>query len=265
MKALARWIVSKYPQAWRERYEAEVLDLITSGPVSVAETGELFRSMLVERTRAGIDVNQPQKAVARLRETKLLITLGGFICSNTVAVLLRWWRPMTDEDSYWVVGALLLYSAALFTAWLMQRRLRRTTDSNAPAVPVWVAVLSVPVQIVIVGCYGWLALSAKTSPLFLDQIVPLYHMVWTNGLVLGWLIIQIWPGHKLAVALTEYEVAKRSESAARDFVASCEEWIAKGVASPLQEAQRSHDEWVKRLASVETRLKALGYRPGVAL
>jgi hypothetical protein len=265
MKALARWIVSKYPQAWRERYEAEVLDLITSGPVSVAETGELFRSMLVERTRAGIDVNQPQKAVARLQKTKIFIVLGGWMCSVVLAGLLRWWRPMHDPEAWWLSGALFGYVAVLFGSGLTFPGFVRDRGRSVPAPPVWFAALCVPVQIGVVGLYGWAALSDGESTIWTRGSSALLYMAYFHALALTWLIIQIWPGQELAQTLTEYDAIQKGEAAARDFVASCEEWIAKGVASPLQEAQRSHDEWVKRLASVEARLKALGYRPGVAL
>lgn len=265
MKALARWIVSKYPQAWRERYEAEVLDLITSGPVSVAETGELFRSMLVERTRAGIDVNQPKLAVARLQKTKIFIVLGGWLCSVVLAGLLRWWRPMTDPEAWWLAGTLLGYAAALIVAWVMSGAPIPGRRGLAPVLPVWAAALCVPVQVGMVGVYGWAALSDVESTIWARGSSALLYMAYFHALALTWLIIQIWPGQELAETLTEYDVIQKGEAGAQAFVASCEEWIAKGVASPLQDAQRSHDEWAKRLASVETRLKALGYRPGVAL
>jgi hypothetical protein len=266
MKALARWIVSKYPQAWRERYEAEVLDLITSGPVIVAETGELFRSMLVERTRAGIDVNQPQKAVARLQKTKISIVLGGWMCSVVLAGLLRWWRPMHDPEAWWLVGTLLGYVAVLFVSSSAIRSDPAVRPRGFGLVlPVWLAALCVPIQICLVGLFGWAALSDGEATNWARGSVALSYMEYGHALVLTWLIIQIWPGQELAQTLAEYDAIQKGEAAARALLASCEEWIAKGVASPLQEAQRSHDEWVKRLASVETRLKALGYRPGVAL
>lgn len=258
MRALARWIVSKYPQAWRERYEAEVLDLIASGPVSVAETGELFRSMLVERTRAGIDVNQPQKAVVKLQKTKIFIVLGGWLCSTSLAGLLRWWRPMHDPEAWWLSGTILGYAVVLFGSWVTLQGTVRYRVGAGPALPVWFAALCVPVQIGVVGLYGWAALS-NGSP------TALPYMFYAHSFVLTWLVIQIWPGHKLAETLTEYEVVQKEEAAAKAFVASCEEWIAKGVSSPLQDAQRAHAEWMKRLESVEARLKALGYRPGAAL
>ncbi len=265
MKALARWVVSKYPQAWRERYEGEVLDLIASGPVSVAEAGELFRSMLVERVRAGIDVNQPQRAVARLRATKAYIVLGGWLCSALLAGLLRWWRPMTDPEAWWLAGTLLGYAAALIVAWVMSGAPIPGRGGLASVIPVWAAALCVPVQIGLVGLYGWAALSDGEATIWTRGSSALLHTAYFHAFALTWLVIQIWPGQKLAETLTEYDAIQKGEAAARTFVASCEEWIAKGVASPLQEAQRSHDEWIKRLESVETRLKALGYRPGVAL
>ena len=48
---LAHAIVSRYPQAWRERYEAEVRGLIDDASIRFCDLGELLRGLLTERAR----------------------------------------------------------------------------------------------------------------------------------------------------------------------------------------------------------------------
>src|SRR5262245_27520461 len=50
-RAWAHAIVRRYPEAWRERYEAEVRGLIDDTPVQFRDLGELLRGLFTERAR----------------------------------------------------------------------------------------------------------------------------------------------------------------------------------------------------------------------
>jgi len=52
MRKLARVIVSRYPAAWRERYEDEVMELIDAGPVRLGDVCGLLRHCITERVLA---------------------------------------------------------------------------------------------------------------------------------------------------------------------------------------------------------------------
>lgn len=55
MTHLARSIVRRYPTAWRERYEEEILALVDDSSVRLTDVVELLRGLLVERAKAFIE------------------------------------------------------------------------------------------------------------------------------------------------------------------------------------------------------------------
>jgi len=55
MTRLARAIIRRYPFAWRERYEGEVLSLLDDSPVAPVDVLELSRGLIVERAKALIE------------------------------------------------------------------------------------------------------------------------------------------------------------------------------------------------------------------
>lgn len=55
MTHLARSIVRRYPTAWRERYEDEILALVDDSSVRLTDVVELLRGLLVERAKAFIE------------------------------------------------------------------------------------------------------------------------------------------------------------------------------------------------------------------
>ncbi len=55
MTRLAQALVGKYPSAWRERYEAEVQELLVDSPVRISDVFELCRGLIVERMKSLIE------------------------------------------------------------------------------------------------------------------------------------------------------------------------------------------------------------------
>jgi len=55
MIVVARGLVRRYPQAWRERYEDEVLALVEGGTVTLRDVADLARGCVIERAKALIE------------------------------------------------------------------------------------------------------------------------------------------------------------------------------------------------------------------
>jgi len=84
MNAIARFIVRWYPAAWRERYEDEVLELLGSGRVRLADVCGLLRHCITERVLA---LYEPGRHISAYRFISGL-TLLAYVSVLTVGTIL---------------------------------------------------------------------------------------------------------------------------------------------------------------------------------
>lgn len=264
LRGFARAIVQRYPAAWRERYEAEVLDLLDSAPVRAFDVGELFRNMLVEQVRAIVDIEQPSEAATKLMRWKAVTVGVAIFLTLSTALLLRWWRPLVEPQLERVMGAAMIFWVALFGIWAVHtwRQRHRPKDERAQF-PVWVAMICLPVHLT--ATTGWLwagfSLVSAHSPWWLKSLQQLNHSMYLGGPVTAWLLMQIWPGQRLVRLLTEFQLADGAVNGAKAYIESCEEWIAKGVPSPLTDAKVALEQRIVERDAIRERLDKVGTRP----
>lgn len=258
MTRFARWIVSKYPLAWRERYEVEVLDLLDRNPPSVVDVGELFRELLVEHVRAAIDIERPQQAATSILRLKAFAVAAGIAATYITGFALWFLFPLVGEEldtvAVWVVVMWSVVALPLLGHWLYQRR--KPTVDRRP-IPAWLAVLLLPFAVVSSGAYVWLRLSSGG---WNDYFSALYQGAYMSGPLMAWLLMQIWPGQTLVKALTEFHMAENAVQGAHRFIGSCKEWIAKGVPSPLKDAEAALAQRIAERDAALSRLQAVGHR-----
>jgi hypothetical protein len=261
LRHLARAIVSRYPAAWRERYADEVLDLLDSAPVRVFDVGELFRNMLVEQVRAAVDLDRPLEAAARVMRYKVL-AVSGFIALIQLAGWGLWWtRGLTESEIERVMlGSLSFYALLGLVRCVHAFRQRgRSTEERSPF-PAAVALVCLPLHLVASALWVWalLANAAPYSPRWMQVSQAVYHGIYLGGSIAAWLLMQIWPGQRLVRLLMEFKMADAAVHGARHYIASCEEWIDKGVMSPLADAKKSLELRIRERDAVRERLNAVG-------
>jgi hypothetical protein len=266
LRHLARAIVHRYPAAWRERYEAEVLDLIDSAPVHAVDVGELFRNMLVEQVRATVDVGRPSEAAARVMRYKVF-AVGGFIALNQLAGWSLWWsRDLSERQIEQVSLLALSFYVVLGAIWCVHalRQRGRSSDERSPF-PAVIALVCLPLHLIASASWVWaqLASDATYSPRWMQVSQAVYHGLYLSGPIAAWLLMQIWPGQRLVRLLMEFRMADAAVEGARRYIASCEEWIEKGVMSPLADAKNALEQRIRERDAVRERLNAAG--PGARL
>lgn len=259
LRRLASAIVTRYPQAWRDRYQDEVLDLIETGPLRPSDLGELFHGLLVERVRAAIDVERPAAAMARVTAYKTIAVVATLLIIQAGGWTLRVLRPVDDGTwdvmGYWAVGFWL----ALLVFWGAHKvAQRRKAPEDRSPFPVWVALIALPLHFVAASVMLWARLvHADTAG---DFFMAFYHSSYVPVLISVFLLMQIWPGQRLVDAIVAADGATNAVGHAEAQIRECREWIAKGVPSPVADWERELAARVKRRDAAVERLRTMGYR-----
>lgn len=259
LRRVARAIVDRYPQVWRERYADEVSDLIESGPVRLYDVGELFHGMLVERVRAAIDVERPSVAMAKLNAYKTMSVIATLVAIQAGGWTLRYLWPVYDERLDVAKFAALGFWLALFAFWvtfsLMQ--VRKLPDDRRPF-PVWLAAAALPLHLASASVFLWSGLVHANNAG--DYVIAFYNNAYGVSLISLFLLMHIWPGRRLVDAIVEADGAENAVRGAESQIVNCREWIAKGVPSPVADWERELVVRIEKRDAALTRLKAMGYR-----
>lgn len=194
LRRLARALVLKYPQPWRDRYGDEVLELLDDSPVRFSDLGELVRGLIVERARALIeDADHPHRTAAILGWTLPMCVVLFMLFAWGAGAALRTWQALPQPPA--------------FDSWI-----------NA--------------------CWN----------------------VFYQGFAAGILSAAFWPRRRLLQTLVRIKAVEAALASARTWVDGCRTMIAKGVPSPLDEAQANVDRLSKEREDVMAQLQGLGYR-----
>lgn len=257
LKQLARSIVRRYPAAWRERYEEEVLDLLDSAPVRVYDVGELIRNMLVEQVRAMVDIERPSEAAAKVMRYKALCVAAFVALTQAAGWALSWTRTLSDNDRDRLAVYVMSFYGTLAAVWCVHKLRQRgkALDARSPF-PAAIALLCLPLHLIGSACWVWGQLSGTSSaPRWLEISQAIYHSLYVGGPIAAWLMMQVWPGQRLVQLLTEFQQADGAVEGAKHYIASCEEWIEKGVMSPLADARKALDERIRERDAIRERLE----------
>ena len=261
VRAINHAIVSRYPAAWRERYEAEVLGLIDDVDVRIRDLGELLHGLFNERAREYVSSDDNPSRTAR--KLALATPIAGAVFVGAAWLVSYGVRAVTgiwsDPAQY---AALFVFCVlGVVIGVITYRGKRRGVVKRLLVVPPDVAVLLLPLVFIDIVIFAFFtgAADAYRSSEFSFWFTRLYNALWM-AVFAGGLISSFWPGKELLEAFAELAFAERQLQANETWAASCREWNARGVPSPLDDALVQIGKWTLERDSARERLSKLGYR-----
>jgi hypothetical protein len=275
LRDIARAVVLKYPEPWLDRYGDEVLDLLSHSPVRVSDVGELFRGLVVERTRAFIeDADHPNRAI-------LLLSLLPFTCSAIFVVsawvtgfALRSWRafpePAEDFGTLVFVAGLVLFGLVM---WQLRRQQKLTVLlPPGPRIPARLGVGLLTALFAVVAVVEWCGGAFPHSSQSNGGVDP-FELMWTitrfhlYSNAASTLAASFWPQHSMLEAFGRLTTAEAHLRAAQTWADGCKTWMATSAhartddtATQLQEAESRIERWGAERAAALDQLQRLGYR-----
>jgi uncharacterized membrane protein len=261
---IRRWahaIVGRYPQAWRERYEAEVRGIIDDRPLRFRDLGDLIRGLFTETARELLTSEEKPRRTARVvwLATPILGGLFVGVAGLTGVGLVMLTGAWSDRTGYVALALVVLLTVTIF--YLTIRGRKRREPGRRFAYPPDVAVRILPLVFVAMVLYGAAIASTDPSP---TASIPgwigwSYQWVWFSFFA-GSQIASFFPGKELLQTLAKVDYAESQIRTNEQWVAGCNEMISKGVPSPLSDALKQVGKWEVERDSARARLKDLGYR-----
>lgn len=260
VRRLARAIVLRYPPPWRERYEDEVLALIEDSSVRARDLGELIRGLFVERAKALIeDADHPSRTAWLLGSIQPVFVIVFMTIAWAVGIGLRGWQgaPATGvrEIGMGVTVACLFATLVMKIVLLRGPRL----EYERPALPSWAGLTLLPLFFVGIVLCVWAGLAGLMPPP-IPPWVRLLSWSFILGVEFAELSSAFWPGRRMLEAIGRLAGADAQIKTARQWVDGCRTMIAKGVPSPLDQAQAQLDEGMRKRELALEQLQQLGYR-----
>lgn len=181
---MSRRLVSLYPRDWRDRYEAEFLDLIAARPPSAAERLDIVRGALDARLHPQLRVRDDRRSLPPLPEGDLRIArrlgfaglIGAVLWPVAFAVILMGPVRYDDQGAYRDGAAalpILLLAVALLAAGLLGHLVRLPADAGVargsamaaiPLLLVWgMAPWLWPIGLLAIGFVALLAVAGRRS------------------------------------------------------------------------------------------------------
>jgi hypothetical protein len=260
LRQLARAIVHRYPLPWRQRYEAEVMELINDTPLRARDLGELVRSLFVERARALIeDADHPSRTAWVLGSIQPLFVIVFMASAWGLGVFLRRSVGTASEIVAWVGMSLIVVFAVSTIVGSARYRTSDPIYGYKPVYPAWLALTLLPVIYLAIVFSAWSGWSPDDTP-------P--HLGWVRWLVwafiysssVGDVSSAFWPGRRMLSVLGRVSYADNAIKSAQQWVGGCHEMIAKGVPSPLEDAEAHLAKQIAERDEAREELQQLGYR-----
>ena len=255
-------ILRRYPPAWRERYEAEVSALIDQGGVRVGDLAELVRGLLTERAAALLlDDERPKRTMLYLGLLKPAFTIALILVASIIGYALRWLTGPWSEPLQ-IAGT--ISSGIFITVFVIVAfRARRPWSQAGPPYSPRTGMIMLPAFFAAVVFVQW-------GQLFGTPDLPPGRFDWlaTNRWFMWWgyltitadLVSAFWPAQRMLNAFVAIQLAEMNLKSNKQWVEGCREWIAKGVPSPLGEAEAQVAHWTREREAAREQLHALGYR-----
>lgn len=255
MTWLARLIVGLYPAAWRERYEAEVLDLLEAAPVRLRDLKELALGLVLERWRQlASSPESPKRTAVVLVLFGPVIVLSVVLAATGAGRMLRGalgaWPPDLANAGEWAVIAVVFASFPI--RWAVARLPRRRLGLGLVVLLVTLfVVVAASAWGDLVRFEGWRGLSARMAGL----MAILLFCYLGSGLTRGY-----WPDRTILDAIDRRWVAEQQLAMSRAWVAGCHTSAANGLPVPLADAEAQVAHWEAELREARAALDAMGYR-----
>lgn len=255
-RRIARAIVRRYPAAWRERYEDEVLELVNAAPLRLSDLCELLYGLMVERWRELVTADDAPR-----RTQAILILLGPGVILVTILVAIAVgrglattvgpWPSQWVDVGEWTLSGLFLLHVLASTRWLSRRL----------SVPAWLTLLGGLLSLfVMVALAEWGNIirfegSENVMPVPVTWRRALFFWMIGTGLTRG-----RWPDKSILDAIDQRDAYEGQLRLAQAWVAGCHTSMASGLPAPLTEAEAQVDHLRRELDRANDELAAKGYR-----
>jgi hypothetical protein len=268
MQTLAKSIAHRYPAAWRNRYETEVLSLIDAGSIRLRDVVDLLRGCIRERV---LSLYEPSRHISAYRLISGLaltafisILLIGAVAASAVPFLVGYLIQLAigpiSESILDAVGWALLPLFAGLASWSFIQLFRLRSASIASHAPAS-AVLS-RFRWILIGCFAVVAVLNGMSTVHVSDAA------YNDLLMPSVLLLQLWepqdgirwPGSDLFETLGRLRVVRYDLRWAQMELDRCEGIYAGREPGPELRAARAEME---RLSAAEAdtlaSLDAMGY------
>jgi hypothetical protein len=256
---LARAIVRRYPAAWRERYEAELLALIEDAPPRWRDVVDLGRGSLVERAGAVVEpAAHPTLSAAVVLAARYVLVpatmVAGAVALGMALKAALGPPSVATADTAGVVCLLLIAGSVL-------AYLARGIRSVLAGVPRWS--LGLPHTLIWLGILvGLIALETWTgeTPTTFGVLRWLYQAAIGTFLVLSHSPVR--PGQRLVDSVNQLMLAREQLSWARMELTRCQTLASEGAAveGELARAQSELARWQTQHDEAMRALQSMGYR-----
>jgi hypothetical protein len=255
--SVARWMVHRYPAAWRSRYEDEVRDLLDHTSVRWRDVADLTRGLITERTLALFEPGDHPGATSLaffLFPLSLLacLWLGATVAGHGLQYLVG---PLPSA----VAGPIALAEAiALLWSHFRFWRKWRGNRENSRAF-LWGDRRILPV-------FGWQWLGVAFAFVLFDQwtIRPAFGPAGYSFLLWPVMVGIQTPVHRMGAAIqeamSELRRAQQEMQWARLELERCESLVAQGQAAPLDAARAEIARIEQAREHALASLHAMGYR-----
>jgi len=252
---LARLIVRTYPSAWRERYEAEVVELVDAAPVRLRDLGDLLHGLLVERWRELVTADHaPRRTQVLLGLLGPVVVLTVVLSSTGLGRMLKTgsgpWPPQWVETGEWTVVALFL----IIGVGRMRRLFQRVPAPPGLTLLTALAWLSLMVVAAEWGNLMRFDLTADALPIPVSwRRLLLFCLVGTS------LTRDLWPDTSILDAIDQRDAYHEQLRLARAWVEGCHTTMANGLPAPLAEAEAQVEHLNRELERATAELAGKGY------
>jgi hypothetical protein len=263
---LAFAVLRSYPHAWRERYEDEVRTLLEDIPPRRRDVCELVRGLIVERVRELLSNDRRPRLTAALLGLLnpvfaiALVAAAAFLGRGLLAALGEW--PQAARDIY----GLSLVAAMPVTLAILIRARNRPFDFATPSYAPWVGMAFLPCLFAAITLAVWGQPFESDYRSRLTPFTVSYNWVLVC-LLASDLASSVFPTHRMLAAFRTMQAAEQHIASNTQLAASCREWIARGVPSPLEQAEQEVVRWTGVRDAAIAQVRALGYRsrfqPGI--
>jgi hypothetical protein len=248
---IAKWLVHRYPKAWRERYASEMLALLDDSATRWRDLIDLMHGLLVERLHSVFEPgSRPKLTFALLFAAPMVIGLVPVLLAVGLGAAAR---SMFGAIPWWGVSAGGMLSLLTMLAWGFRRVIWQLRNPERAYVRPYGPVPAPPGWMVAMSLLGAMLLgAARTGPATLEAL---------SGVVVAgeWLVMggRWW---RMNAAVQQLFAADREMKWAQMELDRCERLTPRGVPMPLEaarsEIRRIETQTEEALAS----LNSLGYR-----
>jgi hypothetical protein len=253
-QGLGRWLVRRYPQPWRARYELEVMALLEDSSVRWRDVVDLARGLVVERARALVEPGEHPDATFWLLGFVNLAIVGGMALAP---VGLGWAARagFGPPPATWGRTGYVLVAGA-FTGLIVLLMVRGTREvmwgfkhgtSPSPR-PQAEPRLAIVLGIAILGGFlrSWSGVHDYLASLFVMQIM-------LSGRWKG-------PGWRIQSVMLQLAQCRHEMKWARLELDRCELLTAQGMPAPLDDARANVARIEREREQALAELHANGYR-----